>query len=172
MKIATLDSHACDAARDQLAHLLLDALASGPTLGFWPSLDIDGARRYWLDVGRSVAGGTRLLVTALEAGRMVGAAQLTLCRTPDAGSAELRNMIVHSTVRRRGIGGVLTRALEAEALARGRDRVFLDAAGGSGAAQLYRDLGYVPDDALAADGVARRAACTRYRKQLLAKVAA
>lgn len=170
MKIATLDSTACDAARDELADLLLDALARDPALGFWPSLDVEGARRYWRDVGRSVAGGTRLLVAAVDGARLVGAAQLSLCRTVDAGSAELRSMIVHSAVRRRGIGGVLTRALEAEALARGRRRVFLEAADGSGAELLYRDLGYLPDDAPAVDGGVRRAACTRYRKQLLAPV--
>jgi len=159
MKIALLDRPACEACADQLA--------AGPALGFWPRLDIDGAHRYWRDVGRSVDAGTRLLVTALDGDRLVGAAQLALCRVPDPGCAEVRSMFVASAMRRRGIGGVLVRALEAEAMAHGRDRVFLDAVAGSGIEALYRDLGYAPDH-----GAPPLGGCTRYRKLLLVPEAA
>jgi acetyltransferase len=55
-------------------------------------------------------------------------------------------LMVHSRARRRGIGGVLLRAAEAEARALGRDALRLAAEPGSGAEALIHDLGYAPGE--------------------------
>lgn len=162
MKIAVLDTAACEAAREQLAHLLLDALTRGPALGFWPGLGLDGAMRYWREVGRSVAGGKRLLVAALDGEQLLGTGQLALCQPPEVDCAELRSLIVHSSVQRRGIGGVLVRALEAEAKERQREQLFLDTEPGSGAENLCCGLGYERVEGL----VAGWPAGARYGKTL------
>jgi len=147
MKILTLDAVACAAARDWLAELLLDALGDGPALGFFPGLSIDGARRYWRDIETSVAHGRRVVVAAIQDGMLVGSSQLVLRDGIDADSAELRAILVRRSARRRGIGSVLVRALEAEARLLGRDRVYAEADPGSGADELVRDLGYAPEGA-------------------------
>jgi acetyltransferase len=168
MKIALFDSAACDAARDQLAYLLLDALANGPALGFWPGLGLDAARRYWREVGRSMEGGSRVLVAAVHGETLLATGQLALCQAPEHDCAEVRSMIVHSGARRRGIGSVLVRALEAEARARGRDHLFLDTEPGSGAEALCVGLGYDRAEGLPAAWPSG----ARYRKTLLVTAAA
>jgi len=145
MKILIFDAPACAAARDWLAELLLDALGDGPALGFLPGLGMDGARRYWRDVESGVAHGRRVLVAAIQDGMLVGAAQLVLGPGMEDDSAELRAMLVRRAARRRGIGSVLVRALEAEARLLGRDRIYAEADPGSGADELVRDLGYAPE---------------------------
>ena len=153
MKICKLDATGCDEASDQLTDLLLDALAHGASLGFPAGLGLEEARRYWQEVRLALAGGACLLLVAAHAGTLVGAVQLALCRRPtDRHCAELRMMMVHSRVRRRGIGSVLLRAAEAEARALGRGLLHLDLEAGSAAEQLYHGLGYsrvgeLPDQA-------------------------
>jgi acetyltransferase len=73
------------------------------------------------------------------------AAQETLagCAAAEAQHlAFVRALMVHSRARRRGIGGVLLRAVEAEARALGRGELRLVALAGTGAESLIRDLGY------------------------------
>lgn len=172
MRIQVLDAAACDAALEQLVNLLLDAVAHGASLGFLASLDGPEARRYWQGVRAAVADGARLLLAAVHEGTLLGAVQLDLCQKANGRHrAELQKMIVHSRVRRRGIGSVLLRAAEAEARALGRGLVYLDTEAGSGAEQLYQDLGYtrvgeVPDYACTPGGALRPTAI--YYKTLLA----
>jgi acetyltransferase len=143
MKIITLDAAACQAFQAQLAELLLDALACGPCLGFPTTLGQAGARRYWQGLGAELAGGSRLLLAAAHEGVLIGVVQVDLCpQAQDGRCAELQKMIVHSRVRRRGIGSVLLRAAEAEARARGRGLLSLSTEAGSAAEQLYQWQGY------------------------------
>jgi acetyltransferase len=171
MKIQQLDAGAADGARTQLADLLLDAVANGASMGFLAGLKPTDADHYWQGVCAALAGGSRVLLAASHEGTLLGTVQLDLCQRP-AGShrAEVQKMMVHSRVRRRGIGSVLLRAVEAEALALGRELLFLDIEAGSGAEQLYRWLGYtcvgeVPDCAASAGGQLRPTAV--YYKNLL-----
>jgi acetyltransferase len=158
MKIDRLDASGCGDAQEQLVHLLLDAVASGASIGFLATLDNREAARYWDDVRAAVAAGSRVLLVAAHEGTIVGTVQLDLCRKPNGGHrAEVQKMLVHSLVRRRGIGGVLLRAAEAEARELGRGLLFLDTEAGSGAEQLYHGLGYtrvgeVPDYACTPGG--------------------
>ena len=105
MKILLLDAQACDVLRGQLADLLMDAL----------DLERRQALCYWQDVRTAVAAGTRRLLAASHDGSLLGTVQLDLCQRPDGGRrADVQALMVHSRARRRGIGGVLLRAAEAD----------------------------------------------------------
>ena len=137
MKILVLDAQACDVLRTQLAGLLLDAR----------NQDARQAQCYWQDVRMAVAAGTRRLLAASHDGTLIGTVQLDLCQRPDGcRRADVQALMVHSRARRRGIGGVLLRAAEAEARALGRDALRLTAEPGSGAEALIHDLGYARVD--------------------------
>jgi acetyltransferase len=134
MKILRLDTQACDVLRAQLADLLQDAA---------PGTDAAAAQRGWQDVRAAVAGGTRVLLAASQDGLLVGAVQLDLCQHPgEDRRAVIEALVVRARMRRRGIGGVLLRAAEAEARALGRTELRVAAQAGSGADALIHDLGY------------------------------
>ena len=143
MKILLLDAQACDVMRAQLADLLLDAVAFGAFSSIAFGMDSRQARNYWQDVRGAVAAGTRRLLAASHDGFVIGTVQLDLCQHPDeCRRANVQALMVHSRARRRGIGGVLLRAAEAEARALGRDALRLATEPGSGAEALIHDLGY------------------------------
>ena len=150
MKILLLDAQACDVLHVQLADLLLDAVACGAFSSIAFGLDSRAARCYWQDVRAAVAGGTRRLLAASHDGTLIGTVQLDLCQRADGRRrADVQALMVHSRARRRGIGGVLLRAAEAEARALGRDALRLAAERGSGAEALIHDLGYARIDGAA-----------------------
>jgi acetyltransferase len=176
MKIYKLDAAACREARAQLVDLLLDAVANGAAPGFLSGAGSQAAERYWSSVEAAVAAGSRLLLAAGHEGTLVGTVQLDLCQRPDGSRrAEVQKMMVHSRVRRRGLGSVLLRAVEAEALALRRPLLFLDTEAGSGAEQLYHCLGYTRVGEIAGHASAP-GACPHstvvYHKSLLAPEAA
>jgi acetyltransferase len=143
MKILLLDAQACGVMRVKLADLLLDAVAHGASPD--PAAIPHGrhVQRYWEDVGAAIAAGTRVLLAAAHDGALLGTVQLDLCQRPDGHHvASVPALMVHSRARRRGIGGVLLRAAEAEARALGRGELRLVALAGSGAEALICDLGY------------------------------
>jgi len=143
MKIELLTAPALDAVRPQLVELLLDTLAQGASMGFPAGLSAREADGYWRGVQAGLLDGTRMLLAAAHEGTLVGIVQLELYRRPQGcDGAELQTMMVHSRVRRRGIGSVLLRAAEAETRALGRTLLFLDTEAGSAAEALYQGLGY------------------------------
>lgn len=143
MKIQSLDAAAAGAVRAQLIDLLLDALGQRAMMGFPAGLRWVDADAYWRGVEAAIVDGSRVLLAAVHEGTLVGAVQLELYRRPGGcDGAELTRMMVHSRVRRRGIGSVLLRAAEAETRELGRTLLFLDTESGSGAEHLYHDLGY------------------------------
>ncbi len=170
MKICALDASTLDEVRPDLVELLLDAVADGGPLGVDAAIDRLAARRYWDEVGAAIAGGTRLLLAASHEGKLLGSVQLDLSQQPNGHRfAELQQLMVHRHARRRGLGGVLLRAAEAEAGLLGRGLLFLDLEAGSGAEQLYHGYGYTcvgaaPDSV--SPGAARPAMATYYKALL------
>ena len=158
MIIRRLDARAMREVRTQLATLLLDAVADGFSLGFLAGLDDEQLDAYWSGVERDVASGSRVLLVAERNGVLVGAVQLELCQKPNGSNrAELQKMLVHCTMRRRGVGTALLQAAEVEALGLRRGLLFLDTEAGSGAEQLYGKAGYtrvgeLPDYACSPNG--------------------
>lgn len=143
MIIRRLDARAISEVRTQLATLLLDAVADGHSLGFLAGLDDLQLDDYWRGVQREVARGTRVLLAAERTGVLVGSVQLDLCQQPNGGNrAELQKLLVHCTMRRRGVGTALLQAAEVEALSLRRGLLFLDTEAGSGAERLYGKAGY------------------------------
>ena len=128
---------------DDLTDLLIDAVDSGASVGFLPPLAPDAAREYWRDVFADIEAGRRLLLAAVDGGRIVGAVQLELATRPNAvHRAEVQRLLVHRSARRRGYGEALMHRLESVARERGRSLLVLDTRYGDPAELLYLKLGY------------------------------
>ena len=86
---------------------------------------------------------TALHAVALEHGSVIATGRLI---DLENGEAQIGRMAVASTRRRSGIGGMIIRFLEAEALAKGFDRIVLHAQ--TYVAEFYRGHGYVAEGEL------------------------
>jgi ribosomal protein S18 acetylase RimI-like enzyme len=158
LKIERLTADQAVAARDELAELLRDSVDGGAAVGFLPPLADDVARRYWEEVVAAVASGARVLLAAIQDGRVIGSVQLDLPGKPNAGHrAEVQKLLVHSQARRQGVGRRLMTAVEAAARQIGRTLLVLDTREGDIAERLYASHGYIragsiPRYAQSADG--------------------
>ena len=143
---------------DDLIELLQDAVDSGASIGFLPPLGREDASTYWRGIFHEITTGKRLVLGAMDGGRLVGSAQLELASKPNAvHRAEVQRVLVHRAVRRQGIAEQLMRKVEELARDRGRSLLVLDTRQGDDAELLYRKLGYtvagvIPEYARSADG--------------------
>lgn len=143
MPIEVLTSETAREKLTDFVDLLQDAIDSGASVGFLPPLSRERASDYWLSVFADLDAGHRLLLGALEGTRLVGSVQLELARKPNATHrAEIQRLLVHRSVRRRGIGERLMRHLEELARKHGRTLLVLDTRQGDPSELLYRKLGY------------------------------
>lgn len=143
---------------NQLATVLIDVVEGGATVGFMMPITRERAVSFWRRVAEDVVAGKRLLLVAEDDAGICGTVQLIL-DLPDnqPHRADLAKMLVHRRSRRRGLAVELLRAAEAEALARDRTLLVLDAVTDGDAARLYEGLGWVrvgeiPDYALMPEG--------------------
>lgn len=130
--------------RQELATLLIDAVASGASVGFVDVPSTNEANAYWDSVFQEVEDGTRLVLLASEQGRIVGSVQLAFtwkCNGNHRG--EVQKLLIHTSCRRRGIGTALMVAIEDEAIARKRHLLILDTIANCPAHHLYEKLGYI-----------------------------
>jgi GNAT superfamily N-acetyltransferase len=169
--IFPLDATAAEARLDELAGLLVDAVASGGSVNFLAGLDRDAARAWWRRAALpGLATGERVVLVAEADGRLVGTVQVAFATQPNQPHrADVAKMLVHSSARGRGLGARLLAAAEAAALAHGRTLVTLDTETGSAGERLYRRggwtaIGAIPGYALTTDG--RPAAATFFYKEL------
>jgi GNAT superfamily N-acetyltransferase len=168
--IRRLDSQAARRHLDELADLLVDAVAGGASVSFVAPLSHYEARDWFAGVLHEMELGRRVMLAAFMAGRVVGCAQLVLAWQSNATHrAEVQKMLVHGSARRRGVGARLMRRLEVEARALGRTLLVLDTETGSDAEHLYAHLGWtrvgvIPDYAMRPDGAGLRATSLWYRK--------
>ena len=155
--IRTLES--ADHAHIQaLIDVLIDCVEGGFSVGFMSPLTRERAEAFWRGVLTEASEGRRLVLVAEDDHGVCGTVQLLL-DLPDnqPHRADVAKMLVHSRARRRGLGAALMRAVEAEARARRRSLLVLDAVTGGDASRLYERLGWVrvgdiPDYALFPDG--------------------
>jgi acetyltransferase len=144
IEIRTLDANSVNELLPQLAGLLDDAVQDGASLGFLAPLSIDEALTYWEGVRGAVAGGSRVLLVAMQGARVMGTVQLDLCQKPNGSNrAEVQKLLVHSAARRSGVASGLMREAEAQALSLRRGLLYLDTEAGSGAERFYQSRGYL-----------------------------
>jgi GNAT superfamily N-acetyltransferase len=126
-----------------LADVLIDCVQGGASVSFlWP-ISQAKASGYWRGLATEVLRGECLVLVALDRdARIVGTVQLLL-KLPEnqPHRADLAKMLVHRSVRRRGVGALLLRAAEAAALAAGRTLLVLDTAS-KDAERLYARSGW------------------------------
>lgn len=128
----------------QFADLLIDCVEGGASVSFMLPLARERAVDFWRRVADDVARGARALLVAEDDVGICGTVQLILDLPENQPHrADLAKMLVHRRARRRGLGESLMRAAEAEALARGRTLLVLDAVTGGDGARLYERLGWI-----------------------------
>lgn len=156
--IGTLDAAEAEARIDELAELLVDAVAHGASVNFMAGFTRDQGRDFWRGQLPGIADGERRLLVGDDGTRLLGTVILSFAPQPNAPHrGEITKMIVHSTARQRGLGSRLLAAAEAAALAAGATLLLLDTEGGSAGEMLYRregwiEYGRVPDHAFKTDG--------------------
>jgi len=156
--IRELPSTDADARVDELVDLLLAVVADGASINFLQDVTAAEARAFWQRELAGVAtGGTTLLVAELD-GAIAGTVMLVLAPQPNQQHrADVAKMLVHPTVRRRGIGAALLEAVEHLAPRRHRTLLMLDTEKDSAGERLYASHGWVrygevPDHAHLPDG--------------------
>ncbi len=143
MEIEQLSAAQARPLLGDLVELLRDAVDGGASVGFLPPLAQEEAQGYWQQVQGDLERGTRILLVAAVDGRLAGTVQLDLPSKPNARHrAEIQKLLVHSRIRRRGVGRALLGAAEDAARAAGRTLLVLDTRAGDAAEQLYRRHGY------------------------------
>ncbi len=161
MRIEALTAGGIFAELTALSALLRDSVEGGASIGFsWP-MDEGEADAFWRSTVGSVVDGTRVLLVARDdAGTIVGTGQLDLAtRANGRHRAEVMKMMVHPSVRQKGVGRAIMQRLEDEALALGRTTLILDTVDGNQAAErLYQSQGWtkiggIPAYATSIDGV-------------------
>jgi GNAT superfamily N-acetyltransferase len=157
-EIMSLAAPVADAALGELADVLVDCVAGGASVNFMTPFPHDRALGFFRKVAGSVAVGDTVLLAAKLEGRIVGTVQLGLDTPPNQPHrADIKKMLVHRSVRSRGIGASLMAEVEAEARRRGRWLLVLDTVPGENGHRLYlrsgwQQSGIVPDYALFPDG--------------------
>ena len=156
--VRPLDAAEAGRRLDDLAAVLMDAVAHGASVNFMARLTGAEAAAFWRSQLPGVADGNRLLLVAEDGGRLVGTLLLTLAHQPNAPHrAEVGKMLVLSSARRRGLGRRLLAAAEDAARDAGRTLLMLDTETGSAGDLLYRSCGWtecgrVPDHSFRPDG--------------------
>lgn len=148
-----------DARIAELADILVDAVAGGASVNFLAGFGATDAKAFWRTQRAGIADGSRILLVADGGERLVGTIVLTFAPQPNAPHrAEIGKMLVHSSMRRRGLGRRLLGAAEEMARASGRTLLLLDTHAGSAGERLYRACGWtsfgtVPGHALTPAGI-------------------
>lgn len=170
VSIRVLEAAEALARLDELADILVDAVAHGASVNFMAGFSRDEGRDFWRGQLPGLANGEKRLLVGDTGERLVGTVLLMFARQPNAPHrAEIGKMLVLSSIRRHGIGRRLLAAAEAAARASGRTLLLLDTETGSAGDRLYRscgwtEIGRVPDHAFRPDG--RLAETTLFYKKL------
>jgi GNAT superfamily N-acetyltransferase len=156
--IAVLDAPIAFAALNELADVLVDCVEGGAGVHFLLPFTPSEAGAFFANVAASVASEDTVLIAARLDGRIVGTVQLGLDTPPNQPHrADIKKLLVHRSVRGRGIGAALMACAEQEAQSRGRWLLVLDTVAGDNGDRLYMRAGWnrtgvIPDYALSPDG--------------------
>jgi GNAT superfamily N-acetyltransferase len=156
--IISLAAPLSDRDLDELSEVLADCVEGGASVNFMSPYPPSEARRFFDKVANGVASGELVLLAARLEGRIVGTVQLGLDMPPNQlHRADVKKMLVHRSVRGRGLGAALMVAIEEEARQRGRWLLVLDTVPGESGHRLYLRSGWlqsgtIPDFAQFPDG--------------------
>jgi ribosomal protein S18 acetylase RimI-like enzyme len=140
----TSQTHFSASELQQLAQLLIDAVAAGGGVSFLHPLQPERAAAFWAKAVASAARGERQILVAKSAqGRIDGSVQL-ITEMPDnqPHRADVAKLLVHSRAKRRGLGSALMQSLETLALQLNKGVLVLDTETGGNAFGLYTKLGW------------------------------
>jgi GNAT superfamily N-acetyltransferase len=170
VSIRALEAAEALARLDELAGILVDAVAHSASVNFMAGFSHDEGRAFWRGQLPDLASGEKRLLVGETGGLLMATVLLIFARQPNAPHrAEIGKMLVLSSARRQGVGRRLLAAAEATARASGRTLLLLDTETGSAGDRLYRscgwtEIGRVPDHAFRPDG--RLAETTLFYKKL------
>jgi GNAT superfamily N-acetyltransferase len=170
ISIRTLDAAETQSRLTELAHILVDAVAHGASVNFMAGFAHEAAQTFWHNQIEGIANNEKQLLVADNGKNLVATAMLIFAPQPNAPHrAEIGKMLVHSSVRRQGVGRRLLTAAEQAARSAGRTLLMLDTETGSAGDKLYRSCGWIPvggipDHAFRPDG--RLAETTVFYKTL------
>jgi GNAT superfamily N-acetyltransferase len=140
------DARSIDNDLEMLGGVLHACVHAGASVSFVLPFSHTDAKAFWQhQVLPSVHAGTRRVLLARMAGRIVGTVQLDLAMPPNQPHrAEVKKLLVHPDARRCGIAKSLMAAVEEQALESRRTLLVLDTVTGGAAERLYLSLGYTP----------------------------
>ena len=156
--IDRLDGAAVAAAADELAGLIIDAVTGGASVGFARQPAAADALAWVAGVAADVEAGRAIVMAAWRPGAICGTVQLRFASSENGRHrAEVAKLLVHRSVRSRGIGTRLMDAVETAARTAGLRTLVLDTETGSDAERLYQRLGWhrvgtVPEYAMSPAG--------------------
>jgi GNAT superfamily N-acetyltransferase len=148
-------------AREQiapLAEVLRDCVQGGASVRFMAPLSQDEARAAFDAVASDVESGRRILLAAFADGVLVGTVQVLHALPPNQPHrADVAQLLVHRSARRRGVARMLMERAELEAARENKTLLVLDTVTESDAERLYERLGWtrvgvIPNYALYPDG--------------------
>lgn len=141
--VRVLAAEAFEQHLDALAEVLASCVQGGAGVGFVLPFSVADARHWWQGLAPDIAAGNRILLAAFVEDRLAGTVQLIPAMQQNQPfRADIAKMLVHAAVRRQGVGAALMRAVEREAVARGRSLLTLDTVTGGAAERLYTRLGW------------------------------
>jgi GNAT superfamily N-acetyltransferase len=144
ISIRSLDAAEAQARLDDLADILVEAVALGASVNFLADFSRDGALAFWRNQLPGVASGERRLFVADTGERLVATALLMFAQQPNQPHrAEVGKMLVRASQRWHGLGRRLLEAVEQAARQAGRTLLMLDTETGSAGDRLYRRCGWI-----------------------------
>lgn len=158
IEVRRLDAREARVHLDGLAAVLHDCVEGGASARYLAPFSPTQAREAFTTVAQDVEQGRRVLLAAFLGHELVGTVQVALAQQPNSPHrAEIAQLLVRRSARRRGIAEALMGAAEAEARAEGKTLLVLDTVTGDDAERLYVRLGWtrvgvIPGYALYPDG--------------------
>jgi len=125
-----------------LAHVLIDAVDGGASVGFLPPLGLPEAEAWWRNTLAGADERAAFVVARDETG-IAGTVQLLPAWAPNQPHrAEIAKLLVHRRARRRGLGRALMEYAETRAQRAGFTLLTLDTKRGDDAERLYERTGW------------------------------
>jgi ribosomal protein S18 acetylase RimI-like enzyme len=158
VEVRRLDAAAARAHLGGLAEVLVDCVEGGASVRYLAPFSHEQAREVFSTVAGDVERGSRVLLAAFLDGELAGTVQVALAQQPNSPHrAEIVQLLVLRSARRRGIARRLMEHAEREARVEGKTLLVLDTVTGDAAERLYERLGWnrvgvIPNYALYPDG--------------------